>query len=250
MIQDKIALITGGTRGIGRSTALAMVKAGAKVAVTGRTEEEGLATVQAIEAVGGEGLFIQGDVSCEADMARAVADTVSRFGRLDIAFNNAGIGRAGGPLAEATVDDFSAMFDVNVKGIFLAMQYEIREFLAQGDGGAIVNCGSIQGHIAIAGSGHYTATKHAVEGYTKVAALDYAPNNIRVNTVSPGVVSEGRLGAERLPDQIQGLLLAKHPLGRFALGRDVAEAVIFLLSDSAAFITGTSLAVDGGYQTE
>jgi NAD(P)-dependent dehydrogenase (short-subunit alcohol dehydrogenase family) len=130
------------------------------------------------------------------------------------------------------------------------MQQEIRQFLKQGNGGAIVNCSSVYGHVAIQGSGHYTATKHALEGYTKVAALDYADQNIRINAMAPGLVSEGRLGAGGLEDEFQAELMAKHPMGRFATGLDCAEAAIFLLSDKAAFTTGTTLLVDGGYVAE
>jgi NAD(P)-dependent dehydrogenase (short-subunit alcohol dehydrogenase family) len=142
------------------------------------------------------------------------------------------------------------MFEVNVRGVWLSMKHEVIQFLKQGTGGAIVNCSSIQAHAAIAGSGHYTATKHAIEGYTKLGALDYAPDGIRVNAVAPGVISDGRLGAGEAPKAFQDMLLAKHPLGRFGLGKDVADAVVFLMSDKSSFITGTSLFVDGGYMVE
>ncbi len=242
-------LVTGGTRGIGQATAIRMAEYGAKVAITGR-DDIGGETVEMIEKAGGECLFIQSDSSIEADVERAVAQTVERFGRLDGAFNNAGIGALGGPFAELKESEFEAMFSVNVKGVFFSMQQEIRQFLKQGNGGAIVNCSSVYGHVAIQGSGHYTATKHALEGYTKVAAIDYADQNIRINAMAPGLVSEGRLGAGGLEDDFQAELMAKHPMGRFATGLDCAEAAIFLLSDKAAFTTGTSLLVDGGYVAE
>ena len=247
MIDGKIVLVTGGTSGIGQITALAMSKAGAKVAVTGRRPEEGHETVKLIEAAGGEALFIQGDVSREADVEKAVAETVRKFGRLDAAFNNAGIGAAGGLLADMDADTFDDMFNINVRGVFLSMKHEIRQFLKQGTGGAIVNCSSIQAHVTIAGSGHYPATKHAVEGYTKMAALEYADKGIRVNAVSPGVISDGRLGAGPLPEEFQTMLRDLHPIGRFGTGQDVADSVIFLMSDKASFITGSSLVLDGGY---
>lgn len=247
MLQGKIALVTGGTSGIGQTTALAIAKAGAKVGITGRRAEEGHETVRMIEAAGGEALFIQGDVSREADVERMVGETAARFGRLDVAFNNAGIGAAGGLLADMDADTFDDMFNINVRGVFLSMKHEIRQFLKQGTGGAIVNCSSIQAHVTIAGSGHYPATKHAVEGYTKMAALEYAAQGIRVNAVSPGVIAEGRLGANPLPEEFQKMLRDLHPLGRFGSAQDVADSVIFLMSDKASFITGSSLVVDGGY---
>ena len=249
MIEGKVMLVTGGTRGIGQATAIRMAEYGAKVAITGR-DDIGGETVEMIEKAGGECLFIQSDSSVEADIERAVAQTVERYGRLDGAFNNAGIGALGGPFADLQESDFDAMFSVNVKGVFFSMQQEIRQFLRQGEGGAIVNCSSVYGHVAVEGSGHYTATKHALEGYTKVAALDYADQNIRINAMAPGLVSEGRLGAGGLEDEFQAELMAKHPMRRFATGLDCAEAAIFLLSDKAAFTTGTSLMVDGGYVAE
>ena len=249
MIEGKVMLVTGGTRGIGQGTAIRMAEYGAKVVITGR-DDVGGETVNIIEKAGGECLFVQSDVSVEADVERAVALTVERFGRLDGAFNNAGIGALGGPFVDLKESDFDAMFSVNVKGIFFSMQQEIRQFLKQGGGGAIVNCSSVYGHVAVQGSGHYTATKHAMEGYTKVAALDYADQNIRINSMAPGLVSEGRLGAGGLEEEFQAELMAKHPMRRFATALDCAEAAIFLLSDKAAFTTGTSLMVDGGYVVE
>jgi NAD(P)-dependent dehydrogenase (short-subunit alcohol dehydrogenase family) len=247
MLDGKVILVTGGTSGIGRTVALAMVEAGAKVCVTGRRQAEGEEAVALIEKAGGEGLFVQGDVSREADVEAMVARTVKRFGRLDGAFNNAGVGAAGGRLADMDADTFDEMFDVNVRGVFLSLKHEIRQLLKQGTGGAIVNCSSIQAHVTIAGSGHYPATKHAIEGYTKMTALEYAEDGIRVNAVSPGVIGEGRLGAGDLPQEFQDMLRGLHPLGRFGTAQDVADSVIFLLSDKAAFITGSSLVVDGGY---
>ncbi|MFN3231557.1 MAG: SDR family NAD(P)-dependent oxidoreductase [Alphaproteobacteria bacterium] len=249
-MKDKVAFITGGSLGIGRATALELARQGAKVAITGRNQPEGDAAVADIEAAGGEALFVKSDVSFEEDIERAVAETVARFGRLDVAFNNAGIGEIAGPLADMEAETFDSMFGVNVRGVWLSMKHEIRQMLKQGDGGSIVNCSSIQAHVAIAGSGHYTATKHAIEGYTKVGALDYAGDGIRINAVAPGVIADGRLGAGEAPQEFQDFLLAKHPLGRFGKGKDVAGAVAFLMSDAADFITGTVLFVDGGYMVE
>ena len=252
MMTGKVVLVTGGSRGIGKATARALVAAGAKVVITGRHQDAG---DEAVADIGGEVHFVRSDVASEADIERSVAATVARFGRLDAAFNNAGIGEIAGPLHTLDADTFGSMFDVNVKGTWLCMKHEVRQFLKQaeagrGRGGAIVNCSSIQGHQAIAGSGHYTATKHAIEGYTKVGALDYAKDGIRINAVSPAVIEDGRLGAGEAPQVFKDYLLAKHPLGRFGVGKDVAGAVMFLLSDYASFITGASLPVDGGYMIE
>ncbi len=249
-MEGKVALVTGGSLGIGRATAIRLAQSGAKVAITGRNQPEGDAAVAMIEEAGGEALFVRGDVSNEADIEQAVAETVGRFGRLDAAFNNAGIGEIAGPLADLDASTFDNMFTVNVRGVWLSMKHEIRQMVKQGDGGAIVNCSSIQAHVAIGGSGHYTATKHAIEGYTKVGALDYAADGIRINAVAPGVIEDGRLGAGEAPQEFKDFLLAKHPLGRFGQGKDVAGAVEFLMSDAADFITGTVLFVDGGYMVE
>jgi NAD(P)-dependent dehydrogenase (short-subunit alcohol dehydrogenase family) len=175
---------------------------------------------------------------------------VERFGRLDIAFNNAGVAAQFKPFHETTADDYNYTFDANVRGAYLCMKAEILQMMKQGTAGSIINNSSIQGHIAIATSGHYTAAKHALEGYTKVAALDCAKAGIRVNAVSPGVLSEGRLGGGDIPQQFKDYLIAKHPLGRFGTSHDVAGAVIFLASDASAFITGASIPVDGGYMVE
>jgi NAD(P)-dependent dehydrogenase (short-subunit alcohol dehydrogenase family) len=250
ILEGKVALVTGGTLGVGRGVALALAQAGARVAICGRNEPPGSEAVRAIEAAGGEALFVLADVSKSDQVDALIARIVERFGRLDIAFNNAGVAAQFRPFHETTEADYDYTFDANVRGLYLCMRAEIIQMMKQGTGGSIINNSSIQGHIAIATSGHYTASKHALEGYTKVAALDSAKAGIRVNAVSPGVLSEGRLGGGDIPQQFKDYLVAKHPLGRFGTSMDVAGVVIFLASPAAAFITGASIPVDGGYMVE
>jgi NAD(P)-dependent dehydrogenase (short-subunit alcohol dehydrogenase family) len=250
ILEGKVALVTGGTLGIGRGVALALAKAGARVIICGRNEPDGHAAVRLIEEAGGTIMFVRTDVSKSAEVDALIAKLVERFGRLDIAFNNAGVAAQFRPFYETTEEDYDYTFDSNVRGAYLCIKAEILQMMKQGGGGSIINNSSIQGHIAIATSGHYTASKHAIEGYTKVAALDCAKLGIRVNAVSPGVLSEGRLGGGDIPKQFQDYLIAKHPLGRFGTSADVAGTVIFLASDLSAFTTGASIPVDGGYMTE
>ena len=250
VLDGKVALVTGGTLGIGRGVAIALAKAGAKVAVCGRHEEPAKEAIRLIEAAGGESIFIRADVSKSAEVDSMISQIVKRFGRLDIAFNNAGLAAQFKPFHETTEEDYDYTFDANVRGTYLCMRAEVIQMMKQGTGGSIINNSSIQGHIAIATSGHYTASKHALEGFTKVAALDCAKAGIRVNSVAPGVLSEGRLGGGDIPQQFKDYLIAKHPLGRFGTSQDVAGAVIFLASEASAFITGASIPVDGGYMVE
>jgi NAD(P)-dependent dehydrogenase (short-subunit alcohol dehydrogenase family) len=250
ILEGKVALVTGGTLGVGRGVALALTKAGVKVAICGRNDPDGQAAVKMIGDAGGEVMFVRTDVSKSAQVDQLIARVVERFGRLDIAFNNAGVAAQFRPFYETTEQDYDYTFDSNVRGAYLCMKAEILQMMKQGGGGSIINNSSIQGHIAIATSGHYTASKHAIEGYTKVAALDCAKLGIRVNSVAPGVLSEGRLGGGDIPKEFQDYLMAKHPLGRFGTSTDVAGAVIFLASDLAAYTTGASIPVDGGYMAE
>ena len=250
VLEGKVALVTGGTRGIGRGVAVELAKAGAAVAICGRYDAEGHEAVNMIESAGGTAMYVQADVSKSAAVDALISKIVERFGRLDIAFNNAGVAAVFRPFHETTEADYDYTFDANVRGLYLCMKAEVLQMMKQGAGGSVINNSSIQGHIAIATSGHYTASKHAMEGYTKLAALDCAKARIRVNAVSPGVLSEGRLGGGDIPQQFKDYLIAKHPIGRFGTSTDVAGAVIFLASDASAFITGASIPVDGGYMIE
>jgi NAD(P)-dependent dehydrogenase (short-subunit alcohol dehydrogenase family) len=248
-LSNKIVLVTGGTSGIGRATSLALAKAGAKVVVAGRRENEGQAVVQAIEKSGGKAIFVKTDVSREADVKALVDMTLATFGRLDIAFNNAGTeGQMGLTTDTQTIENFDSVFNINVKGILLSMKHEAVAMLRNG-GGSIINTSSIAGQVGTAGAGVYVASKHAVNGLSKSAALDFAKKGIRVNTVSPGtiqtdmitrMVGEGETEARKWWEN-------QHPVGRFGTVDEVAAAVLWLASPASSFVTGTDLAVDGGY---
>lgn len=250
LFDGKAVFITGGTSGIGRATAQAFAREGGRVAVAGRREPEGLETVALIEEVGAEALFIQADVSNQADMRRAVEQVVSTFGRLDCAFNNAGVEADGRPLLDGTEALFKRIMNVNVKGVWLAMQEEIRAMLASGHG-SIVNTASIGGLVGFAQASIYSASKHAVTGLTKAAALEYAAQGIRVNSIAPGTVDTpmfSRFGGE--DPNVHAHVTAMHPIGRIARPDEIAEAVIWLCSDRASFVTGQTLAVDGGHSAQ
>jgi NAD(P)-dependent dehydrogenase (short-subunit alcohol dehydrogenase family) len=244
--RGKVVLVTGGTSGIGRVTAVAFATAGAKVVVSGRREKEGLAAVEEIKAAGGTAHFVQADVAREADVKRLVDETVAKFGRLDVAFNNAGV-EWSGPLTGATEADYRRVFDINVWGVLTGMKYEIPAMLKTG-GGAIVNTSSVAGHVGFPGASVYAATKFAVEGLTKTAALEFAKQGVRVSAVAPGAIVTDMMdrfvGGE---DSEQGKgLAAMHPVGRMGRAEEVAAAVLYLASDEAKFTTGVSLPVDGG----
>ncbi len=222
-------------------------KAGAKVVVAGRRENEGNETIDLIRAAGGDGLFVKSDVSRAAEVAAFVQKTVEKFGRLDVAFNNAGIEGAWIPIVEQSEEDWDRTIDINLKGVWLCLKYEIRQMLKQGSGGAIVNMASVAGWIGSAGAATYCASKHGVMGLTKAAALETARSGIRINVVCPAVI-ETPMG-ERLfgaPD-MKKYALGFHPIGRFGTPREVAEAVLWMCSDRASFMTGQSLVLDGGF---
>ena len=247
-----VALVTGGTSGIGRAAALAYAKAGYRVVVAGRRQPEGQAVVEQITKAGGEARFVRTDVTRETEVAALVEATLAAFGRLDAAFNNAGIeGATGKRLHEATVEDYHAVMDANVLGVLLAMKHEIPALLRSG-GGAIVNNSSVAGVIGFPSAGVYTASKHAVIGLTKAAALEYAKEGVRVNAVNPAATQSDMLdrftgGAD---SDFRKQLAAMHPIGRIAQADEVAEAVVFLSSPKASFITGQALSVDGGWTAQ
>jgi len=250
ILEGKVALVTGGASGIGRATALVMAREGARVAVTDRAEADAAETVALINAAGGQAVAIGGDVTREADVTAMVARTVAAYGRIDCAFNNAGIaGRAVGPPGQRTHElsrtAFDSMLAVNLTGVFLCMKYEIAQMLAQGGGGAIVNTASIAGLIGLATSAHYVAAKHGVVGLTKSAAIEYAQDGIRVNCVNPGYIATP-MTKETIEERGQDIL-AKVPMRRFGVPDEIAEAVAWMCSDKASFMTGAAHVVDGGY---
>lgn len=243
----KVVLVTGGTSGIGKATALAFAKEGAKVVLAGRRETEGAAVVDEITKAGGTAHFVPADVAKEADVKRLVDATVAKFGRLDVAFNNAGV-ELMGPLTEVKEDDYRRLFDINVWGVIASMKYEVPAMLKTG-GGAIVNTSSIAGHVGMAGAGVYIATKHAVEGLTKTAALEFAKQGIRVTAVAPAAIETDMIDRFAGPEGSDGRkgLAAMHPVGRMGQADEIAAAVLYLASDAAKFTTGISLPVDGGF---
>jgi NAD(P)-dependent dehydrogenase (short-subunit alcohol dehydrogenase family) len=246
-MKNKVILITGATSGIGKATALKFAQAGAKVIVSGRRKSEGQAVVDTIKADGGEATFVRADVAKEDEVKALVAKTIETYGRLDVAFNNAGV-ETMGPVTEATQDDYQRLFDINVWGVLSSMKHEIPAMLKNG-GGSIINTSSIAGHIGMAGASVYIASKHAVEGLTKSTALEYAKEGIRVNAVAPGAIETAmidRFAGEEGSEMRDGLT-AMHPVGRLGKASEIADAVFFLASDSASFITGTSLKVEGGF---
>ncbi|MGB2627201.1 MAG: SDR family oxidoreductase [Candidatus Acidiferrum sp.] len=248
-LRGKVAIVTGGTSGIGRDTAILFAQSGAKVVLAGRREKEGKEVVEGILATGGEALFVKTDVAKNADVKRLVEKTVERFGRLDVAFNNAGVEGNWIPISEQSEEDWDYTMDINVKGVWLCLKFEIQQMQKQGTGGAIVNMSSVAGYIGAAGAATYCASKHAVMGLTKSAALETARNGIRVNSICPGII-ETPMG-DRIfgAPQVTKWALTFYPLGRFGKPMEVAEAVLFLCSDSSSFMTGQSIVLDGGFLT-
>jgi NAD(P)-dependent dehydrogenase (short-subunit alcohol dehydrogenase family) len=246
MTPDKVAIITGGSSGIGRATAVALAKDGAKVTVAARRATEGEETVQLVKEAGSDGIFVKTDVTNEDDVRSLVERTVKVYGRLDYALNNAGIEEIMTPLLDQTSDVFDRIMNVNVKGVWLCMKYEIPKMIECG-GGAIVNMSSIAGVIGFPHIPIYSASKHAVLGLTKSAALEYSKSGIRINAVAPAAV-ETDMAKRVVGDNKQFLetLKSMHPIGRIAEPEEIANAVVWLLSDKASFVLGHTLLIDGG----
>lgn len=251
ILSGKTALVTGSGAGIGRATARKFSAEGARVVVSDITSEGGEETVRLIRADGGEAIFIQADCSNPDDVDALIAGTVAQYGSLDCACNNAGIEGKIAPFIEQTLENYDAIMNVNARGTFLCLQAEIREMLTSG-GGSIVNLASIAGLIGFPGLAPYTASKHAVNGLTKNAALEYGKSDIRVNSVCPGGIDTRML--DSLAEQAtsgqqtsQQMMDPLHPIGRIGTPEEVAALIVWLCSDQASFMTGANIPVDGGY---
>ncbi len=246
-VAGKVALITGAGSGIGRATALAFAREGAKVVAADIVVEGGEETVRLITAAGGEAIFVKADVANAAEVEALVRKTVETYGRLDCAFNNAGIEGEIAPTAECTEANWERVINIDLKGVWLCMKYELQQMLWQGSG-AIVNTASVAGIVGFQGIPAYVAAKHGVNGLTKTAALEYAQSGIRVNAVCPGVIHTPMVErAFRANPQMAEAVSVLEPIGRLGKPEEVAEAVVWLCSDAASFVTGLPMAVDGGF---
>jgi len=240
-----VVLITGALTGIGRATAFAFAREGARIVVSGRHEDKGKALVAELLELQAESTFIKSDVRHEEEVRGLVDETVKRFGRLDVAVNNAGTEGKPGPLPDQTAESYAATFDTNVLGTLLSLKHELRVMLPQGSG-SIVNVSSTFGRSGAPGAALYVASKHAVEGFTKAVALEYAESGVRINVVAPGTAETGMLNRFTGAPENKVTLISGVPMKRVAQPEEIAEAILFLASDKASYITGTSLAVDGG----
>ncbi len=247
IVQGKVALVTGAAGGIGRAAAEIFAREGAAVVVSDLQEENGQQTVELIKQAGGEASFIRCDVSKATDVERLVAQVVAKYGRLDCAYNNAGVEGEWTRIHECTEANFDFNYNVNLKGVFLCIKYQVTQFLAQNSPGAIVSTASIAGLVGSKNAGAYVAAKHGVVGLTKTAALEYATKGIRVNAVCPGVIRTPML--ERMFEtnpKMEAAMLGFEPIGRFGAPTEIGEAAVWLCSDNASFVTGHAMVVDGG----
>ena len=252
-LSDKVAFVTGGSSGIGRSTALAFAQKGARVAVVDVDVEGGEETSNLIEKQNGEAIFIRADVSSAKDVERAVSDTIDAWGRLDCGFNNAGANTAHleaiSPIQDYPEANWDRVINVNLKGVWLCLKYEIPHMIAQG-GGSIVNTSSALGLVGCEDMSAYVASKHGIVGLTRTAALENARHSIRVNAVCPGYIKT-KMTAARLEDpESTEKLLSREPMGRIGEPEEVASAVVWLCSDDASFVTGHAMAIDGGWTSQ
>ncbi|MBX0334216.1 SDR family oxidoreductase [Pontibacter sp. HSC-14F20] len=244
LFQNKVALVTGGSSGIGKSAALLYAREGASVVVSDIDEKSGLQVVREIEQLGSQAVFVQADVSKPEDCERMVQQAVEKFGRLDVAFNNAGIGGESNLIGDMSIEGWNKVISINLSSVFYCMHFQIRQMLQNG-GGAIVNNSSILGQVGFANSAAYVAAKHGVVGLTKNGGIEYANQGIRVNAVGPAFIKTPLL--DSMDEETLQYLTSKHPIGRLGAPEEVAELVIWLSSDKASFVTGAYYAVDGAY---
>lgn len=243
--KDKVALVTGGSSGIGRATALAFARNGAKVVIADWTENQ--ETIDMIENLGSDAIFVKCDVSKASDVKTLIEKIIATFGRLDFAYNNAGIEGISAPTQDCSEENWDKTIGINLKGIWLCMKYEIPEMLKKGKG-VIVNCSSVAGLVGFQGSPAYVASKHGVIGLTKTAALENAKLGIRINAVCPGIIKTpmiDRVTGNKKETEEQ--FARMEPVGRFGLPEEIANAVIWLCLDEASFVTGIAMPVDGGF---
>jgi len=241
-----VVLITGALTGIGRAAAVAFAKKGAKVVVAGRRDEAGKELAMELRSFGSEAEFVNADVRKEDDVRNMVDKTVARFGRLDVAVNNAATEGAVGPITDQTAESYAATFDTNVLGVILSMKHEVRAMQTRRSG-SIINISSTYGHAGAAGASLYAGAKHAIEGITKSVALEVAKSGIRVNAVAPGPTDTGMLTRFTGTAENKATLVTEVPLGRLGLSEEIADGIVFIASDEAKFITGHILNVDGGH---
>jgi NAD(P)-dependent dehydrogenase (short-subunit alcohol dehydrogenase family) len=240
-----VVLITGALTGIGRATALAFAREGARIAISGRRDEVGQKLVEELREIGAEAEYWRSDVRHDQDVRDLVDKTVARFGRLDIAVNNAGTEGKTGPVTDQTAESYAATFDTNVLGTLLSMKHELRVMLPQGSG-SIVNISSSYGSVGAAGASVYVASKHAVEGMTKSAALEVAGTGVRVNVVAPGTTDTGMLTRFTNTDENKAALVSTVPVKRLGTPDEIAHVIVFVASANASYMTGASIPVDGG----
>jgi NAD(P)-dependent dehydrogenase (short-subunit alcohol dehydrogenase family) len=244
-MSNPVVLITGALTGIGRAAAIAFAKEGARVVVAGRHEEAGQQLTAELRKLGAEAEFIRVDVRHEDEVRDLVDRTVARFGRLDVAVNNAATEGQVGPITDQTAESYAATFDTNVLGVILSMKHEVRVMKEQGSG-SIINISSTYGHEGAAGASVYVGSKHAVEGISKSVALETVKSGIRVNVVAPGPTDTGMLTRFTRAPEVKAALVTTVPMGRLGLSEELADAIVFIASDKASFITGHVLNVDGG----
>ena len=244
-MSSPVVLITGALTGIGRAAAVIFAQEGARVVVSGRRDKQGQELVAELQALGAEAIFVRTDVRKDEDARNLVDQTVKRFGRLDIAVNNAGTEGVRGLVTNQTTESYAATFDTNVLGVLLSMKHELRVMLPQG-GGSIVNVSSAYGSVGAAGASVYVASKHAIEGLTKSAALEVAGTGVRVNVVAPGTTDTGMLTRFTSTDENKSALVSTVPVKRLAKPEEIAHVIAFVASANASYMTGASIPVDGG----
>jgi NAD(P)-dependent dehydrogenase (short-subunit alcohol dehydrogenase family) len=242
---NQVVLITGALTGIGRATSIAFAKAGANIVISGRHDDEGQKLTAELRTLGAKAEFVRADVRRESDVQKLVDKTISRFGRLDVAVNNAATEGPRGIVTEQTAESYAATFDTNVLGVLLSMKHELRVMLPQGSG-SIVNVSSAYGSVGAPGASVYVASKHAVEGLTKSAALEVAGTGVRVNVVAPGTTDTGMLTRFTNTDENKAALVSRVPVKRLATPEEIAHVIVFVASTDASYMTGASIPVDGG----